>query len=218
AAATVAKVDYTVEYLTHLENFAEHRFPNDRYDDQHEEAREYIMKAFEKHGLRTQVQKFNTSVNTDIIGINPEDKIVEGQNIIAIAEATSNKPEAVIVVGADYDTNGVDNPLFNNGAGVAVLLETVRLFMYNVRWSQAFRQNFTTVFVAFDLNTREHEGSAGKPGSYHFVNEWLWTFLNRSKVNFGGAYIIDSVMNVNQDVRSQIADSKFQQEVGYFLL
>lgn len=62
----------------------------------------------------------------------------------------------MIVIGADYDTNTKDNPMFNNGAGVAAMLETARMFMHNTHWSGEYMQNYTTVFVAFDLNTREH--------------------------------------------------------------
>lgn len=96
---------------------------------------------------------------------------VEGVNIIGLAPAISNKPGAVVVVGANYDSNTRDDPgpLFNNGAGIAALLETARLFMHNVKWSGAFKQNFTTIFVAFDLNTKEHDVRKPKPAPFELT-------------------------------------------------
>lgn len=211
ASLCTADVDYDVNIWQHLQEFSSQRFANSKYQETHDKAKDYILETFKFHGLDTVVQEFNTSINTNVYDIDPIDEVVIGRNIIGIAEAKSDKAEAVIVVGADYDTNGIDNPLFNNGAGMAVLLETARLFAYNVKWSQNFSQAFTTIFVAFDLNTKEHQGSGGKAGGWYFVHEWLWSYLNRSDVNFGGAYIIDSVMNVNLDVQSQSVNDQFRQ-------
>ncbi|XP_068244268.1 uncharacterized protein [Palaemon carinicauda] len=206
-----AEVKYDVDIASQLKHFTKHRYPNKDYSENHKNARKHIEETFRYHGLTVKTQKFNTTVNTAITDFNTVDEVVTGVNIIGIAHAISNKPEAVIVVVADYDTNGIDNPMMNNGAGMAVLLETIRLFMYNVRWSTEFAQNFTTIFVAMDLNTKEHMNSGGKPGGWYFVNEWLWDFLNKSEANFGGAYVIDSVMNINREPYSQIVNDDFRQ-------
>lgn len=101
---------------------------------------------------------------------------VEGVNIIGVAQATSNKPGAIVVVGANYDSNTRENPgpLFNNGAGIAALLETARLFTHNIKWSGSFKQNYTTIFVAFDLNTKEHD--VRKPKSTLFEMTFIVPF------------------------------------------
>ena len=76
--------------------------------------------------------------------------------MIGIKRAVTEHPGAVVVVGADYDSNGVDNALFHNGGGVAALLEVARLYSFNAAWSGRFVANYTTVFVAFDINTKYH--------------------------------------------------------------
>lgn len=202
---------YDVNITRQLQHFTTQRFPNHDHQEEHLKARKYIKDYFNYHGLIVKTQEFNTSVNVRVTDLTPEDEFVLGENIMGIAPAVSNKPGSVIVVAADYDTNGIDNPMLNNGAGVSVLLETVRLFMHNVRWSGAFSQNFTTVFVALDLNTREHLRSGGKPGGWYFVHEWLWNYLNQSDINFGGAYIIDSVMNLNLGVNTQSLSEDFRE-------
>ncbi|XP_066985755.1 uncharacterized protein [Macrobrachium rosenbergii] len=211
ACLCAATAIYDVDIGSQLKHFTKHRYPSRDYSENHQRARKHIEDTFRYHGLSVKTQKFNTTVNTAITDFNPVDEVVTGVNIMGIAPAISNRPEAVIVVLADYDTNGIDNPMMNNGAGMAVLLETIRLFMFNVRWSQEFQQNFTTVFAALDLNTREHMGSGGKPGGWYFVHEWLWSYLNRSETNFGGAYVIDSVMNINRVQDSQNVNDDFRQ-------
>lgn len=81
---------------------------------------------------------------------------VEGVNVIGIADKVSNKAGAVLVVGADYDSSGIDDPMYNNGAGVAAMLEAAYHFYFNTHWSGMYVLNYTTIFVAFDLNTKEH--------------------------------------------------------------
>ncbi|XP_042882076.1 uncharacterized protein LOC122259390 [Penaeus japonicus] len=207
ASLVAADIDMDVEIKEKLQHFSEYRFPSVRHEANWIKAREYIETEFAYYGLRVQKQIFNTTVST-IDG----EKTVEGVNIIGVAGATSNKPNAIVVVGANYDSNTRENPgpLFNNGAGIAALLETARLFMHNVKWSGHFKQNFTTIFVAFDLNTKEHDSGPGVPGGWHFVNEWLWNYLNKTDTNFGGAFVVDSIMNINQEPNSQDTSEIFR--------
>lgn len=62
-----------------------------------------------------------------------------------------------MVVGAHYDSSGNDEnnkALRSNGVGIATLLETARAFEESARW-QGFVKNYTTIFVAFDINTKQ---------------------------------------------------------------
>lgn len=87
---------------------------------------------------------------------------MEGTNIIGIQKAITRQSNAVIVVGADYDSNGISDPLFYNGAGLAALLEIAHVYCFNVDWSGRFDPNFTTVFVAFDINSKHYQVSTGE--------------------------------------------------------
>jgi len=63
----------------------------------------------------------------------------------------------MIVVGADYDSTGTElnkQPLRNNGAGISLLIEAARAYEDSWRW-KGWATNYSVVFVAFDLNTRE---------------------------------------------------------------
>ncbi|XP_037773789.1 uncharacterized protein LOC119569891 [Penaeus monodon] len=207
ASLVAADIDMEVKIVEKLQHFSEYRFPANNHEDSWIEARNYVEKEFDFYGLRVQKQTFNSTVWT-LEG----DQTVEGVNIIGVAQATSNKPGAIVVVGANYDTNTRENPgpLFNNGAGIAALLETARLFTHNIKWSGSFKQNYTTIFVAFDLNTKEHDNEPGKSGGWYFVNEWLWDYLESSDANFGGAFVVDSIMNVNQEPNSQDTSEDFR--------
>lgn len=209
ASIVCAEMQFDVDIASHLEHLDTQRFPNERFSNGRLAAQKYIKERFVNYGFKVFEHKFNTTINPDPTGLTSNEKLVEGVNIIAIAEAESNKSGAVLLVGADYDTNGWDDPLYNNGAGLAAMLETARLFMHNSRWSGQYVQNFTTIFVAFDLNTKEHQHSPGKPGALHFVHDYLWPYLNESEANFGGAFILDSIMNVNFNENSQTVDDDF---------
>lgn len=66
----------------------------------------------------------------------------------------------MVVIGAHYDSSGEpenNDALRDNGVGVATLLETARAFTESVK-SKGFHVNYTTIFVAFDLNTKEQVG------------------------------------------------------------
>ncbi|XP_037775478.1 uncharacterized protein LOC119572435 [Penaeus monodon] len=191
-----------------LQHFADIRFPDINHTDSWLLAREYIKNQFEKCGLAVEMQRFTTTVVT----AEGDERQVEGTNIIGTAKAPTDRAGGVVVVGADYDTNahGEPGPLFNNGAGVGALLEAARLFMRNVGSGGVFRRERATVFVAFDLNTKEHDSGPGKPGGWYFVNEWLWEYVNQSDSHFGGAIVLDSVMNVNQEAHSQDVHEDFR--------
>ncbi|KAK4315691.1 hypothetical protein Pmani_013090 [Petrolisthes manimaculis] len=198
-----------IDIKKHMKPLATQRFPSGSMNEDRLHAKEYIKDTFRQIGLRVVEHRFNTSINPDLTGTTYDQEVVEGVNVIGIADGVSSKPGAVVLVGADYDTSGTDDPMYNNGAGIAVMLEAAYQFYFNTHWSGMYVLNYTTIFVAFDLNTREHVSGSGKPGGRHFVEEWLWNFLNQSSTNFGGAVILDSVMNVNYEEASQRNDQQF---------
>ncbi|ROT75612.1 hypothetical protein C7M84_005839 [Penaeus vannamei] len=205
ASLAAASIDLEVRIEDQLKHFSDIRFPGAKHADSWLKAREHVKNMFEEFGLEVETQRFTTTVLT----AEGEAREVEGANIIGIARASTHRTGGVVVVGADYDTSahGEPSPLFNNGAGVGALLETARLFAKNVDPMGGLGLDRTTVFVAFDLNTKEHMSGPGKPGGWYFVNEWLWEFLNYSDAAFGGAFVLDSLMNMFPDTHSRIVQS-----------
>lgn len=206
AALVDAHLDLEVKVKDHLHRFSELRFPYNSSLENWTSAREYIEDRFYHIGLSIEKHVFNTTVAT-VEG----DITVEGVNVIGIAEA-GNVTDGVIVVIADYDssTRTKPGPLFNNGAGITALLETARLFNFNSKWSGAFKLTKTTIFVAMDLNTKDHILGPGKPGGWFFVNEWLWDYLNQTDTNFGGAFVLDSILNFNDKPDVQKTGESFR--------
>ncbi|XP_063845868.1 uncharacterized protein LOC135091811 [Scylla paramamosain] len=209
AGTVKADFDDEVDLQQHLDKLSNPRYPIESNTNNRGVVRDYIIERMKYYGLEVKTQKFNTTINKDPLGINSDRIEVQGTNVIGIQRAVTEHPGAVVVVGADYDSNGVDHPLFYNGAGVATLLEVARMYSVNERWSGHYVANYTTIFVAFDINTKLHQDSPGRPGGYYFVQNWLMPFL-KQKEYFGGAIILDSVMNVNYKDNSQILSSNFQ--------
>lgn len=210
-AGTVRGDEDEVDLLQHLEKLSSQRYPIESNTNNRDAMREYIIERMTNYGLEVKQQKFNTTISEDPTGINSEYIKVQGTNVIGIQRAVTEHPGAVVVVGADYDSNGMDDPLFHNGAGVASLLEATRMYTFNERWSGRYVANYTTIFVAFDINTKLHENSPGHPGGYYFVQNWLMPFLKQNTEYFGGAIILDSIMNVNYDIYSQTLSNNFQE-------
>ncbi|XP_050709039.1 uncharacterized protein LOC126993907 isoform X3 [Eriocheir sinensis] len=198
-----------VDLKQHMETFFKDRYPIEDNRPTREAAREYIKNKFSYYGLEVHEQKFNTTINTDPRGFGSNTVTVEGTNIIGIKKAITQQADAVVVVGADYDSNGLSDPLFYNGAGVAALLEVAHVYSFNTDWSGRFADNFTTIFVAFDINTKHYKGSSGHPGGYHFVKTWLWDYIGKTPSFFGGAVILDSIMNVQYENKTQTLTTGF---------
>ncbi|XP_050709032.1 uncharacterized protein LOC126993907 isoform X1 [Eriocheir sinensis] len=198
-----------VDLKQHMETFFKDRYPIEDNRPTREAAREYIKNKFSYYGLEVHEQKFNTTINTDPKGFGSNTVTVEGTNIIGIKKAITQQADAVVVVGADYDSNGLSDPLFYNGAGVAALLEVAHVYSFNTDWSGRFADNFTTIFVAFDINTKHYKGSSGRPGGYYFVNKWLWNYIDHNVHYFGGAVILDSIMNVQYEPNTQTLTQNF---------
>lgn len=210
-AGTVrADVEVEVDLQQHLSKLASPRYPIESNTNNRNTVKDYIYERMKNYGLEVQQQKFNTTIDKDPLGLDSDHIEVQGTNVIGIQRALTHFPGAVVVVGADYDSNGVDDPLFHNGAGVAALLEVARAYSINERWSGRYVANYTTIFVAFDINTKLHQGSPGHPGAYYFVQNWLMPFLKQETDHFGGAVILDSIMNVNYEDNSQTLSNNFE--------
>ncbi|KAB7503471.1 hypothetical protein Anas_11282, partial [Armadillidium nasatum] len=166
------------------------------YRNSWEKARTYIIDQFQSYGLKIYKQTFRTQVTT-------HDNIiteVNGVNIIGESQSVENR-SSVILFGTHYDNSLTENPLHENGASLAVLLETARLFQ-EMRQNEALHQNTTVIFVTFDIDTRNYIPSGpGKPGSYFFIQEWLLNYLNGRE--FLGAFIINSVSRFNWQNKTQ---------------
>lgn len=182
----------------HLQHFTSVRHPAGVEVGAREAARNYIKDKFREYGLEVASHSFNTSM-------------IVGENVIGVAEGSEKGP--LLLVGADYDTSLQSNPLEDNGAGVAAMLEVARNYMEETEPWGHFTRNRTVIFVAFDLNTKEYrkDSSAGRPGSYHFVHQWLWPHLNQSLLGFGGAFILDSITRFSMEPRTQYLPDGFSE-------
>lgn len=211
-----------VDIASHLKHLGTHRYPNEAQKGAREQAAEYIAKQFEECGLRTDLQSlkgFAAPKPGDQLNYIPykQDKSqVQGTNIIGLSGPVRDEAGAVVVVGANYDTDGVGSPLWDNGAGVAVLLETARLYQAAV-----VTPRLATLFVAFDLSTDRYGGKAssdgsdgggggggGLPGAYSLVQDYLRSFVSQNTSTVGGAIVLGPLMNVNHETGSQGFDSR----------
>ncbi|XP_068244308.1 uncharacterized protein YfbL-like [Palaemon carinicauda] len=189
----------------HLDQLNTIRNPSASSNTAWYEARDYVYRQFNSYNLTTKLHTFNTSVNVDGV-----DTTFTGKNIIGIAEGPSDGP--VILIGADVDTTvSQTSPLEDNGAGVAALLEIARNYTQQYYLNKNNNATGTVLFVAFDINTKEYDGkTSGKPGSYLFLHQWLWSYLERSPERFQGAIILDSISKYNMEDRSQVLPDDFR--------
>ncbi|KAK3882331.1 hypothetical protein Pcinc_013281 [Petrolisthes cinctipes] len=193
----------------HLERLTQIRNPV-APNDARGTARSYIRGRMQQYGLKLHLHTFNTTVN-----INGNPTTVLGENVVGVAKGNDDRG-GVLVVGADYDTSMEHHPLEDNGAGVGVMLETARNYMaatnpVSLDQPAPFAALKTVIFVAFDLNTREYgEAEVGQPGSFHFLHQWLWPFLDQSPENLTGVIILDSITRFNQEPKSQFLPSGFE--------
>jgi hypothetical protein len=116
-------------------------------------AREYIVQAFEKHGL----QPFDSSFIQPFSFFSKEDnKEHRGANVVGYIEGASN-PERYIVITAHYDHLGVINGQIYNGAddnasGTAALFAVADYFSKH-------RPDNSVILVATDGEELGEEGS-----------------------------------------------------------
>lgn len=208
----------TVGISSHLQHLATHRYPNEEQKEAREKAVEYIASQFEECGLRVDLQRLKAfaapksgdTLNYSLYGQDASE--VRGVNIIGLSGPVRDEVRSVVVVGAAYDTDGVGSPVRDNGAGVAVLLETARQYQATM-----LSPHFATLFVAFDLSTDRYGrkgardgsggGGGGLPGAYSLVQDYLRRFVNQNTSTVDGAIVLGPLMNVNPETGSQNFDS-----------
>jgi hypothetical protein len=197
---------FAEEMEPHLKVFSEESHP--KSPESRKKIQDYISIRFEKIGLEVVEQTFNTSVTFGIL----DTKYVEGKNIIGIREGSTYKN--LLVVGAHYDSSGVTanhSPERENGVAVATLIEVAQAYENSIR-DRGYEADYTVVFVAFDLNTKEQKPeSPGIPGSKHFVSEWLLPKIKTERRTYRGSFILDSISTYNTEENSQTLPSDFIQ-------
>lgn len=124
-------------------------------------AKEYIVNAFEKYGLRqwrgSYTQDFNVYPSKNIRpGVPP----LKGSNVAGFVPSSAGGSD-YIIIGAHYDNIGtIDGKIFpgadDNASGVTVLLELAKVFAELGR-KEKLTKNI--VFVAFDANNMNNAGS-----------------------------------------------------------
>lgn len=188
-----------LEYSDHVSRLLNPRHPTINEGKAWKDARVYIRERFFKESLTIKIQKYSTTISS----ANDEEVEVSGENIIGISEGNTAGKDQVIVVAADYDTmQAPTSAVSNNGAGVASLIEIARVYNGLTR-TPDFAANYTVIFVAFDLNTREHYPSKGTPGAEKFVREWLMPYINNDTSRFRGAIILDEITNYSLEDDTQ---------------
>lgn len=161
-----------VDVASHLMHLTTHRYPNMEHKEARERTLAYITERFEEYGLRVDHQGLSAFASPDptnpFLCPDPSYNVqgactVSGVNVIGVSGPEREEAGAVVVVGAAYDTSGVGSPLYDNGAGLAVLLEVARVYQSSVS-----RPRLSTLFVAFDLSvesyyvTKEGRNEEGK--------------------------------------------------------
>ncbi|KAF2367131.1 Peptidase M28, partial [Trinorchestia longiramus] len=193
---------YMEQHLTVFSKDSHPRSPVSRNMTQ-----DYIRKRFELIGLQVEEQTFNTSVLFEINDV----REVQGTNIIGILEGSSYKN--LMVIGAHYDSIGTTEnhyPERDNGVGIATLIEVARALDNSIRY-RGYVANYTTIFVAFDLNTREEvPPSPGMPGSEYFVKDWLEPKIKSERRTYRGSFILDSIATYNTEENSQNLPADFK--------
>lgn len=209
---------HRVGISSHLQHLTTHRYPSEAQKEAREKAAEYIASQFEECGLRVDLQRLEAfaapepgaTLNYNLY--RQDESEVRGMNIIGLSGPVRDEAGSVVVVGAAYDTDGVGSPVRDNGAGVAVLLETARQYQATM-----LSPHFATLFVAFDLSTDRYGrkgsrdgsggGGGGLPGAYSLVQDYLRSFVNQNTSTVDGAIVLGPLMNVNPETGSQSFDS-----------
>jgi hypothetical protein len=116
-----------------IKNITEQLTQYNRMSGENNEAAYYIKAIMQEYGLETKLANFSFETTTEGMRKNTS-------NVIGIKQGNSDQ---IIIIGAHYDTLLAKNPgADDNAAGVAVMLETARLF-------QNESLNRTIYFIAY---------------------------------------------------------------------
>jgi hypothetical protein len=143
SAATVAEVVEQVSaesYTNYLRNDLYTHDGDERYfGPQHDLAQQRIVELFESFGLETSLHPFAYGETTCY-------------NVVGVHRGISC-PNEIYVLGAHYDTVEGSPGAWDNGSGVAGILESARVLSQHVFEG-------TIVFIAFDREEQSSYGSA----------------------------------------------------------
>jgi len=99
----------------------------------------------------------------------------------------------ILIVTTYWDIQGAS--VADNGGGLALLMETVRVLMLDPR----YRPDYSVLFVAFD---KRHDGSVG---SKRFINEYVVPHvLRKYKCKIQGLINIGSILKYSNRNNTQI--------------
>ncbi|KAI2797863.1 hypothetical protein BLOT_014714 [Blomia tropicalis] len=158
-------------------------------------TRRYIFNMFNNFNLKTSKQSFKTPLFDDngvnIIGVRSGTIRIEHENQSLPIEVNDH----ILVIGAHYDTVKNTTGLNDNGSGVGVMLELIRLMDYYNCITK-----YSVLFVAFDLE------ELGALGSKYFVHEYLIPNELNGKTQqnqYDGAIIMDTLLNFDPNPGTQ---------------
>ena len=187
----VEPADLNYMNTTITDYLSETRHHDSPYMSYKNSTKKYIYDEFEKFGLETDYDTFrqpNVSSTAQF------------HTVIGVLRGTKfgTKDDAILGVGAHYDTVNTTKGVDENGSGVAALLEVTRQIT-ELNKNGTKRGN-TIIFVSFDLEEENNYGSE------HFIHTWLDNWLRkhyRSRLNPHGIIILDTLMNYNTTNYSQ---------------
>ena len=175
---------------------------NYRAMDVRDATSEYITTKLGNLGLITGVQYFYPSrFFYQFVGFNPKhtnpiETLPPGANVFGIypGQLWGTAKDRIVLIGAHWDTMDGTDGYNDNGSGVATVLEIARQIV-----ESRCKPKNTIIFATFDLE------EMGAQGSNEFVNRFLIPNILRKfgQSTIGGAFIADTMMNLNTTLNSQ---------------
>eukprot|EP00095_Tigriopus_kingsejongensis_P012423 maker-scaffold1038_size68074-snap-gene-0.19 protein:Tk12423 transcript:maker-scaffold1038_size68074-snap-gene-0.19-mRNA-1 annotation:"hypothetical protein DAPPUDRAFT_306809" len=128
-----------------------------------------------------------------------------GGNVIGIIPGTNygQQWDRPIIVGAHWDTVGNTPGFDDNGSGVAVVMEAASILAR----ASCHKNEHTIIFVAFDLE------ESGCYGSMEFIRKYVIPEFVEKGVEIQGAYILDTLLNFDDDEGSQLVPENWHNVV-----
>ena len=190
----VEPADLNYMNTTIREYLSDTRHHDSNYSDYKEKTKEHIHDVFATFKLQTYYDTFNVSSLSST---------AQFHTVIGVLRGTKfgTKDDAILGVGAHYDTGNTTKGVDENGSGVAALLEVTGKIMEMNK--QGTKRGNTIIFVSFDLEEENQFGSK------HFVQNWLpnWLLANYGSdsrmVTPQGIIILDTLMEYSTKNNSQ---------------
>lgn len=134
-------------------------------------------------------------------------KTVEGKNFLVIFEGAKNISEdEPLLILANYDTDESEtNPVDDNGSGLVALVSLAGHISHQITSGKLILDR-TLIFAATDAALTKYEfglPEGSTTGAEALVRRWLPSFM-QGRRKFGGAIVLDSIMNYNDQPRTQV--------------